>query len=342
MTFTNDKYCPNVTYGTEKARESLYHLYTTGANWVSIVVTQYQLTFNSTTIFPLYTPIYTPEYTYLTATPADLSSIIDYSHSLSLSVMLKPQIDLTEDPTHWRGDIGTNFTDTQWLDWFASYGDMLLEYTQLAETHRVEMVSLSCELITASAREKEWRELIAKVRKIYSGKLTDSANWGYLNATGGEATNKTWWDAVDQIGIDAYYPLLDNVSNPTMQELIKAWEPAVERGRNLTSYWKRPLAYTEIGYCSGGCQHEGEATPRDLREQQMRYEAVFMVFEKEDWFKGVFWWNWPSDPAYDAHGLGRCLPPMWKPAEFTLRDYYGATLPIPEKPSFPQVCACVY
>ena len=37
------------------------------------------------------------------------------------------------------------------------------------------------------------------MRDVYSGKLTSSANWG------GEEFSKSWWDAVDYIGVDAYY-----------------------------------------------------------------------------------------------------------------------------------------
>eukprot|EP00672_Neobodo_designis_P006156 CAMPEP_0174870066 /NCGR_PEP_ID=MMETSP1114-20130205/69020_1 /TAXON_ID=312471 /ORGANISM="Neobodo designis, Strain CCAP 1951/1" /LENGTH=76 /DNA_ID=CAMNT_0016105329 /DNA_START=70 /DNA_END=296 /DNA_ORIENTATION=+ len=42
MTFTNERYCPNVTLASAAANRSLAHLATTGANSVSIVVTQYQ------------------------------------------------------------------------------------------------------------------------------------------------------------------------------------------------------------------------------------------------------------------------------------------------------------
>ena len=42
-------------------------------------------------------------------------------------------------------------------------------------------------------------------RNVYSGVITSSANWGWLDDRGGEETQKTWWDAVDFIGVDAYY-----------------------------------------------------------------------------------------------------------------------------------------
>lgn len=36
----------------------------------------------------------------------------------------------------------------------------------------------------------------------------------------------------------------------------------------------------------------------DLGSQDEHYEAVFQAFEKTDWFQGVFWWNWVTDPAF--------------------------------------------
>jgi hypothetical protein len=67
----------------------------------------------------------------------------------------------------------------------------LLHYATLAQETNVELFSLSCELIAASKRDTEWRALAAQVRTVFHGLLTDAANWGYLNATGGEETNKT-------------------------------------------------------------------------------------------------------------------------------------------------------
>lgn len=74
----------------------------------------------------------------------------------------------------------------------------------------------------ASKYDKYWRELIGNLRQVYNGKLTSSANWGWLNATGGEETNKTWWNAVDYIGIDAYYNITD-LPDPTVEQLMAAW-----------------------------------------------------------------------------------------------------------------------
>lgn len=221
------RYCPNVTFGSDKAALSLQHLASTGANYVSIVVTQYMVRlqwqctvrmaffahtllsqdkFNSTQVYPLYVPVYSSYYTYITATDGDLETVIRRAHALGLKVMLKlqvqystgtpratamlivrrpSQIDLTDDPKHWRGDIGSGFTTDaevclcvgrklptsppsshtllpppsplppQWEAWFASYGSALLHYTHMAVALDVEQLSMSCELISASPQVQQ-------------------------------------------------------------------------------------------------------------------------------------------------------------------------------------------
>ena len=129
------------------------------------------------------------------------------SASTLLKVLLKPHIDLAVPERYrqlWRGDIGKEYkTEKQWDEWFASYEEMIVKYASLAETLNVEMFSISCELINTSKQDSRWRNVIQSVRKAYSGPLVDSANHD------GEEYEKTWWDAVDYIGVDAYYlPIL--------------------------------------------------------------------------------------------------------------------------------------
>jgi hypothetical protein len=38
-----------------------------------------------------------------------------------------------------------------------------------------------------------------------------------------------------------------------MPEILEAWRPIVDRFRNLSRYWNKPVELSEIGYCSGQC-----------------------------------------------------------------------------------------
>jgi hypothetical protein len=46
-------------------------------------------------------------------------------------------------------------------------------------------------------------------------------------ANHGNENSITWWDAVDYIGVDAYYNLVPDNPNPSYQELMNAWTPIV-------------------------------------------------------------------------------------------------------------------
>ena len=67
---------------------SLQHLRTTGANWVAIVVTQYQDLHNTTEIYPLYEPLESSYYTYVTASDDDIRHAIAQAHGEGLKVCL--------------------------------------------------------------------------------------------------------------------------------------------------------------------------------------------------------------------------------------------------------------
>ena len=83
------------------------------------------------------------------------------------------------------------------------------------------------------------------VRARYDGELVYGANWG--NPAIGNTVN--WWDAVDYVGIDAYYPLT-GVNNPTPAQLQTAWTNRanqIETWRNSVAPDKQVI-FTEVGY----------------------------------------------------------------------------------------------
>lgn len=90
------------------------------------------------------------------------------------------------------------FTSRQWEAWFDSYSSFLQHYTKMAHDENVEMLSLNCELYCPNKEAERWRKIVKDVRNQYDGKLT-------VSQIAGHEHEMTWWDAVDVIGIDAYY-----------------------------------------------------------------------------------------------------------------------------------------
>ena len=99
MTYTSDRYCNNVTFDSPRSFASLYHLRTTGANYIAIVVTEFIDHSTSTDIHPIYEKPYPKDnyYVYRTATINELTAAINYAHEIGFSVMLKPHLDIVKD-----------------------------------------------------------------------------------------------------------------------------------------------------------------------------------------------------------------------------------------------------
>jgi hypothetical protein len=68
---------------------------------------------------------------------------------------------------------------------------------------------------TAVERPDDWRRRIADVRRVYSGKLTYAVNWHR------EVEEVSFWDALDPIGVQGYFPLA-TAAVPTVDELETA------------------------------------------------------------------------------------------------------------------------
>ncbi len=342
ITFTGGRYCPEVKMGSNLSTLSLQHLASTGANWVAIVVTQYQWRINSTDIFPLYnvSEIFDTAshyYKFVTISDIELEDTIKQAQSLGLQVLLKPHVDLLRDNKplgrFWRGDIGgcphdwdpsvERFTSNQWDKWFKSYEQMILHYSKIAERLSVEMLSLNCELYCANREDSRWRKIAKSVRSMYGGMLT-------VAQIKGHETEMKWWDVVDIIGIDAYYP----IKGDTIREMVRSWGEYRDLAWSLHDQYSKPVVYTEIGYCSGQCSRNHTPNLQDYTRHAMHYQAVFEAFSNAtQWFKGVFWWNWNTDPG--SFESDDCLTPQFKPAEDVLRIYWNSTFPKPNATGLP-------
>jgi hypothetical protein len=297
-------------YSHPDADLALANLADTGADWIALVVTHYQDNISSTTI---YTTTSTP-------TDADLIHAITQAHSLGLKVMLKPHVDLENDPDHWRGEIGEGFAGTEWNTWFAAYQDFIYHYANLAQTHGADQFCIGTELSASQDRETNWRAVISGIRGYYSGPLTYAANFG-------DEVSITWWDAVDYIGVDAYYELTDK-NDPTIAEMKAAWQPHLTTLDTLASTWGKSIILTEVGFRSidGANQQPWEwhsTGTIDLQEQADAYQATFESVYDQPWLAGLYWWTWETD-LFQGGPCDNDYTPYDKPAEDILRSWYGA------------------
>ena len=336
MTFVGDKYCPDVNYTDDLAALSMRKLANTGANWVAIVVTEYQDKTNSSEIYPLHDKFkYNDYFTFKTETIEGIKRMILTAKTNGMKVMLKPHIDLTEENALlWRGDIGKNMNTTTVQKWFQSYEKFIIKYAKLAENLNVEMFSVSCELITMSQYDSYWRDIVRKIRSVYRGILTDSANHE------GEEYNKTWWDVLDYIGVDAYYlSIFTKEYRFNLSTIETIFDNHINKLRNLSATYKKDVIITEIGFCSGNCKRNETITPYDHFLQAEFYHWFYKSFAKEKFIKGFFWWAWNSDPYYGGKE-DSCISPQYKISEMVIRDLYHSNNSMIFEPEKRAKCIC--
>jgi hypothetical protein len=289
--------------------KSLQALAETGAEYVSVVVTYYQDKFNSQEIFPTQ------------KTPSDESVIhvINKAHQLGLKVMLKPHIDLIDESDGlWRADIGFQSL-ADWRAWFAQYLRFILHYAVLAEQTHTELLCIGTELCFASMQAEFWKGyIIPNIRRVYSGELIYAANWD-------EYRNIRFWDRLDYVGINAYFPLAKN-SNSEYEEIRASWDEWADEIQAWQDEISKPIIFTEIGYRSCGTAAirpwesiSGKGV--NLGLQADCYRAALSILYYRSWCRGLYWWYWETSP-YAGGKTNRDFTPQHKPAESVLSSWY--------------------
>ncbi|MCR5595273.1 MAG: glycosyl hydrolase family 53 [Lachnospiraceae bacterium] len=273
-------------YPSREAIRSREALMETGINWVCLAFSVKQKSYSSTEIY----------FDYRKSVPdLEIISTVDHFHRNGIKVCLKPMID-SEDGV-WRALIDfpdqTMFEqDYYWKTWFEYYQAYILHYARIAEYSHCEMLCLGCEMLGTERKESYWRDLIAEVRKVYSGKLTYNTNHSREDQAG-------WYDALDYIGTSAYYKVAGE-GGASAADMKKEWDQVADRLEKTCDRFGKPVIFMEIGCRSArGCatmpwDFMRKEFPRDEDEQANFYESCLETFSDKSWFAGIFWWDWSS------------------------------------------------
>lgn len=294
------------TYLSPDSDSALVLLRSDNVEWLALLTTWYQDSSRATRIYPD---------TLKTPSDSSLRHVIARAQALGFKVMLKPHIDCQNG--EWRGNIIPDSAG----EWFRSYHRFIQHYAQLAEVLGCEQFCIGTELDNATlGHETEWRAIVDSVRRYFSGQITYAANWDSYS------TKVPFWDAVDLVGIDGYFPLT-GTNNPDVPQLVAAWNtrwlPGIEEFQSLV---QKPILITEIGYRSVDSANirpwdYSMQGPVDTAEQRDCYQAAFQVFWSKLWFRGFFWWNWEPNPNQGGPD-NRDYTPYGKPAERVLQQWY--------------------
>jgi len=270
-----------------------------GASHLGIIATYYQ------------SDPYVSDISATSRTPslATIEEVLNESTERGLKVLLKPHVDLEN------GESRTSIDPDSPTDWFATYRDLILPLADLAEQYAVSHFIVGTELGGTIQYENDWRLLITEIRSRFSGQLVYAANWD-------EVYEVPFWDALDLIGVDFYYPISD-ASNPSRLELLENWQLWLGRLSLLRDQVSKNILFTEIGYRSidgAGIRpydFQIDGSP-DPEEQADLYWAAIEACADKDWIEGLLWWGWPAYRERNSTAATGYTP-KGKPAEEILR-----------------------
>lgn len=297
-------------YISRKATEALEKMATLGCNATAIVPYSYMRQPNQPTYIPF-------------ANSAGGENDESVVHSafqakkLGMAVMLKPQIWLGGG--NWPGSIEMN-SEEDWALFFKNYERWIIHYAMLADIHEMESLCLGVEFVKTTKHHQEaWRKLIKKARGLYGGQLTYAANWGE------EFEQITFWEDLDFIGLNSYYPL-SKKEEVSMADLEAGFEEVIKKIEKVHQQYQKPIVFTEIGFRSAprpwkNPHAEGESRRYNGEHQAQCYEVIFKGIQQEEWCKGILWWKYPSYLEY--RGIeNTSFTPNRKPAEEVVARWF--------------------
>jgi hypothetical protein len=200
----------------------------------------------------------------------------------------------------WPGDVAMA-DEAAWQAWWRDYRRYVLHHAVLARWAGADLFSVGCELSGTLGRAEDWRRLIAAVRQVFPGPLTYSGNWS------GDLERAPFWEQLDLIGVDAYFPLSPNPAAGGA-ELARGAAAVTARLAAAGRAWHRPVLLTEVGFAA--CRapwtapHLEGGTPSQA-DQAAAYGALFGALGRPPWLAGAFVWKAFSGETADRPAAAR-------------------------------------
>lgn len=274
---------PGRGYGTERSAALLDHLAAMGVNWISITPFGRIWDLHSTDILMDFEAPYEEN-------RAAVRAIVAQAHARGIRVLVIPH--LWVETGGWRGEIDPGSPEG-WAEYQRSYREFVLAWARDAAAAGADAFSIGVECKSWSGRFGGfWWRFIDDVREVFPGLLTYSANWD-------EAEDVLFWDRLDLVGINAFYPLAshDGASFAEYQEGAARAAEGVER---VASVLDMPVLFVEVGYTTrANAAVEPWLWPDDMtdvviseHEQARALEASFGAFVPEEWFAGFLVWRY--------------------------------------------------
>lgn len=219
---------------------------------------------------------------------------------------------------HWDGG------RRQWLRprepgrWLARYTALLRELAAFASDVGATELVVGSELTCLFPHATSWRGIVDAARSEFGGHLT-------LSPTALDFATIRFWDALDSIGVSAYFPLAPLRALRSVEALALAWWAHRAHLEALAALWRKPLTFVELGYPSTDI---AAVKPWDYRFERRRVdgelqERCFRAFTR-------VWGDARSLRAFRIWGLesqadpsGKTHSPLGKPAEAAVSELFA-------------------
>ncbi len=321
-------------YSEDKAKyipEMLDRAVEDNANYVMFSPTWYQHSYISNEISPC--PLEKIDYNLCRGVIKDetLINAIREAHKRGLKVIIKLHLKVFDESGYpgWPGQI----QPSDWNEWFKNYEKFAIHYAKIAEQEGVERFSIGNELANnVLSHTDKWRELISKLRKVYSGKLTyhgflvaNDFRWAYPTATA------EFLNDLDCIGVNYWasasgYFGINKSTYPTVEEMEKVIDKWLsETVDKLAKEKNLCVIISEFGtmsYDGSNINFYNDSGVLDNGEQSEFYEAGFRAFASRPYIKGVVIWAYTWEPYTFNDPKYRTMNPLSKPAEKVIKLWF--------------------
>ncbi len=315
---------PGRGYGSEASAALLDYLVEMGVNWISITPFGRIWSLSSTEILMDFEAPYEEN-------REGIKRFVAMAHERGLQVLLIPH--LWVETFGWRGEIDPGSPE-RWAAYQASYRDFVLAWARDAAEAGVDAFSIGVECKSWSDRFPDvWASLIAEIRAIFPGLLTYSANWDEIEGV-------VFWDLLDFVGINAFYPLVGPGKDTSDQGYRKGAARWVKSLARFAAAVDRPIVFVEVGYTTRtGAGVDPWTWPEDLpgvaideEEQARALQIILEAFLPEEFFAGFFVWRVYAHLWDVSQEAEWGFSPLFKKAEPVLRRLYRETYAVDPAP----------
>jgi hypothetical protein len=239
--------------------------------------------------------------------------IIIHARAKQMSVGLKPMIEIDNKDNEgeiWRGKLRLR-DGAQIEKFFDSYEEFMIKQCRAACQAGLDRFYIGTELaglIKNKDTHPYWDRLIKACRHEIGQsqcRLTYAANYDEYN-------DVPFWNQLDEIGIDAYFPLAtksqaQGFGHPDQTLLVVRFKEVLEKLRLFSMKFKRPVMLAEWGVVpldlttSEPSDHQPSLIS-DPEEALNAYGAmVEAVRDQSNWLQGVDLWHWRVSPSEDSN-----------------------------------------